>query len=49
MYNQRVYDSGIETYLAAFYQSKVSKEGALKEDKGRPCFRLRLIILISRF
>ena len=32
MYNQRVYDSGIETYLAAFYQSKASKESALKEE-----------------
>ncbi|WZZ34676.1 hypothetical protein YC2023_018077 [Brassica napus] len=29
---QRVYDSGIETYLAAFDQLKASKEGALREE-----------------
>ncbi|CAF1916783.1 unnamed protein product [Brassica oleracea] len=44
---QRVYDSGIETYLAAFDQLKASKEGALREEHEEAVQKHRALAIFN--
>ncbi|KAF3533738.1 hypothetical protein DY000_02036227 [Brassica cretica] len=44
---QSVYDSGIETYLAAFDQSKASKEGALREEHEEAVQKHRALAIFN--